>query len=681
MSQLLGLALPLLLLLLMLPGHTAGRCERSTTLEHGSIVNRNRNLVRFRCDPGYSLQGSSIATCGTDGRLRGERPFCAKRGCPELQTLGNTDSFTLNGLKAFTVCHDGFVLVGSGSAYCNGTHWNTALGSCRRSNHTLDHSCDFESEDQCGWTAEQSYMQPWKRISTVADYHSYRTGPRHDHTFQSSYGGHYMRMETKSGAFGSYHFMSPIYPRELSLKTACCFRFHYLMYGVGVESLVVSVKPISLSVQDMWTSFKANSTKWTETGSQGTQWLEHTIFIDEMEEDFQVIFTATDARSRFGDIAIDDVRLMTGRDCGVGEYTTTPEPTVKPDSSEEPMVFDIMNCTNRCGQPGSRYVLTEDGILRGCGCNEECVELGNCCLNYMDECVVMTEATAEEETTTIATTTTTTTTTTRRPTTTKRTTTTTTTPKPTTKRTTTTTTTTTPNPTTRRTTTTTTPKPTTRTTTTRRTTAKPTTTTTKRTTTTRKLTPATTTTTRRPTTTTTRKTTTKPLTTTTPNTTTITPTTTKTSTTASSTTTQKSTSAAVVNPISTTERLNNRISWTVDPNEIAGNMDITGNSNVNPALVMLYLLLAIALIVGLANVTYRWIIPMAAATPSNEKAVAFQKAFSKLRKTRVSRRNLPRDGQGQPLCDTDDEDGDDYFENDATRFEEMGVDIRNVTDL
>lgn len=35
-----------------------------------------------------------------------------------------------------------------------------------------------------------------------------------------------------------------------------------------------------------------------------------------MEEDFQLIFTVTDAESRFGDIAIDDVKfMMTKEEC------------------------------------------------------------------------------------------------------------------------------------------------------------------------------------------------------------------------------------------------------------------------------------------------------------------------------------------------------------------------------
>lgn len=66
-----------------------------------------------------------------------------------------------------------------------------------------------------------------------------------------------MRMETQMGAYGSYHLLSPIYPRSLTLKTACCFRFHYFMFGAGVDNLVVSVKPVSMPMATMWNRFRA----------------------------------------------------------------------------------------------------------------------------------------------------------------------------------------------------------------------------------------------------------------------------------------------------------------------------------------------------------------------------------------------------------------------------------------
>ncbi|XP_043661851.1 uncharacterized protein LOC122625870 [Drosophila teissieri] len=653
-------------------GPINGRCERNLDLDHGSINYRARNIVRFRCNRGYYLQGTGLRTCDRDGSVRGEKPFCARRGCvrPKDPDNGYVEN---DALKTDVVCRDGFVLVGSRTAYCDGKNWSTLLGSCRRSNHTGDHSCDFESEDQCGWGAETTFRQPWKRVSPASNFHSLRTGPPHDHTFKSESGGHYMRMETQIGAYGSYHLISPIYPRYLTLKTACCFRFHYFMYGSGVDSLVVSVKPVSMLMTTMWNTFRANSSKFEIAGEQGTQWLEHTITIDEMQEDFQVIFTATDARSQFGDIAIDDVKLMTGSDCGTNGFTTTTEPPAPPTaSSEPPLVHDMMSCSGRCGDSPVAAKLTSSGVVMGCACNDDCIWNDNCCLNYFEEC--MTQMPEDDLSFPEPTATATTTSTTEKPTTTTPTSTTTTTTTTTTKRPTT--------PTTTTTTTTTTKATTTKRTTRQTTTKKPTTTTKKPTTTTKK----TTTTTKKPTTTSaTPKPTTRTSTTPKPTTSSTTPTTTTTRkvfTTKKTTTTSKVYNATTtprtttIGPTSSTEmetgidatkKTRKRITWKVDPQDIDGHMDTSG-STPNPALVVLYLLIGVVLVIVLANVVNRWIIPISGSRTGSEKAVRFKKAFESLRK-----RNGKRNSMEQPICDTDNEDGD--------YFEEMGVDIRHRNDL
>jgi len=110
-----------------------------------------------------------------------------------------------------------------------------------------------------------------------------------------------------------------------------------------------------------------------------------------MHEDFQVVFTATDARSQFGDIAIDDVKLMTGSECGVDGYsttTTTESASSAMSSSEEPLVFDMMSCTFRCGSisPGSP-LFSDEGIVMSCGCDDSCILNNNCCPNYFEKCV------------------------------------------------------------------------------------------------------------------------------------------------------------------------------------------------------------------------------------------------------------------------------------------------------
>ncbi|KAH8241870.1 hypothetical protein KR026_008509 [Drosophila bipectinata] len=624
------------------PGVSAA-CERSFVLQHGSMSVRSRNIIRFRCTRGYILQGISVGVCDRNGRLQGERPFCAKAGCSQLENPENGELLSYDGLRAMIACKDGYVLVGNRMTYCDGNSWNTQLGECLTSNHTKDHSCDFESEDQCGWQAEVGFRQPWKRISTVHDYHSLRTGPHHDHTFRNASGGHYMRMETQTGAHGSYHFISPVYPRALSLKTACCFRFHYFMYGSGVGSLVVSVKPVNISVTDMWSKFKAKYSKFDISGSQGREWIEHTISIDEMESDFVVIFTATDAVSRFADIAIDDVKLMTGQECGVGDFTTTTEPPAPVSAiSEQPVVYDMMNCTKRCGQvmlPGMDHIGPDGNYIKGCGCSEECLQFENCCPDYLELCVLIdTTMVAIEPTTTSTSTTTTTTTTTPKPTTTTRKTTTT-----TTKRTTTPTTTT---------TTSTTPKPTT---------------TTKTTTTTKRTTTSTSTTKLVPSTTTVRTTTS----------TTATPRNQNTPTTIKTTKTTDKTTTIKINKTTTTPVKitipNNRITWKVDPDDIAGHMDVKENIP-NPALVMLFLLIGVVLVVVLINLIKRWTNPIRGH--QNEKAVSFKKVFDKIRKPTSLVGQRQRNSLQEPLYSSANEDSED-----DTRLDEMGVDIRNVSEL
>ncbi|EDW87555.1 MAM and LDL-receptor class A domain-containing protein 2 [Drosophila yakuba] len=368
------------LLLISSVSRTNARCLESIHLEHGSMEIVNGSIV-FHCDQGYFLQGSKVFTCDR-GIPRGKKPFCAKSGCREYEQIEN--GFVLSSpMKAKITCLDGYGLVGNRIAYCDGKKWSTQLGTCGLRSQTWNDSCDFESEDMCGWTVEQSFWGTWKRVSAVADFHSESTGPQMDHTFQSHSDGHYVRMETESDAFGSYHFLSPFYPKELSFSTAC-FQFHYFMFGSGVGSLLVSIKPGSVTMESMFNT--NNVIKFEKTGSQGARWLEHTIAIDEMDEDFQVVFTATDARSQYGDIAIDDVKLMNIAECPDSVLTiateSPEEPARESDIREDSLGYQMTDCTGRCGQVAvsGRY------LNEGCGCQESCLVNGNCCLNYIMTC-------------------------------------------------------------------------------------------------------------------------------------------------------------------------------------------------------------------------------------------------------------------------------------------------------
>ncbi|XP_041674064.1 MAM and LDL-receptor class A domain-containing protein 1-like [Drosophila eugracilis] len=301
-------------------------------------MNTSYGQPKFSCNSGYTFQGSIIKEC-TNGLVRGERIFCTKTGCKEVQSPKNGSIVSVEGLKAVATCDEGFVLSGNKVTYCNGVNWNTDLGECLRINATVDYSCNFETEDQCGWKANDDQSNPWRRISAANHFHSMRTGPQRDHTFQSDSKGHFIRMETSSWFFYESHFVSPIYPKNLTSGNSLCFKFHVFMYGQNVRDLVVSVKPEKMEIELMRDEYKKNSTKFILSGDHGRQWLSYSIPIDEMQEDFQLIFTATSTNSLFGDIGIDDVELANG-DC---RKNFVPETT---ESFEDPMVETTENTEN-----------------------------------------------------------------------------------------------------------------------------------------------------------------------------------------------------------------------------------------------------------------------------------------------------------------------------------------------
>lgn len=49
----------------------------------------------------------------------------------------------------------------------------------------------------------------------------------------------------------------------------------------------------------------------------------------ELDEDFQVVFVARGGQGHLSDIAIDDVRLLTGRDCQQLNANTNVKPSVE----------------------------------------------------------------------------------------------------------------------------------------------------------------------------------------------------------------------------------------------------------------------------------------------------------------------------------------------------------------
>ncbi|XP_011199518.2 zonadhesin [Bactrocera dorsalis] len=383
-------------------------CENPEPLPNGFSALRRRNMMLLHyCNYGFKLFGDRRTTCNR-GKWVGNRPICASNVCssptknPENGRIQYVDQYHIG-----VYCSEGFELAGNRYAYCNGTDWDRPLGYCRRRPGRVSHECDFEPDDKCGWVTDIADGFQWKRTMATNVFTSFHTGPRHDHTTMQASGGHYMLMESFGATSTPAALTSPIYERAISLKTACCFQFYYLMYGAGVGNLRVYIKPLTKMLSEVIDD-KETYLKFTKSGNQNSNWNEAHFSIDEQEDDFQIVFVADGAKNHLSDIAIDDVKIMFGTECKAldnhddeaddsGEY----EPT-----TTEQSLYDTLSCVSRCGTETNSGIMRNATHLIGlCSCHDSCIADDDCCPDYTKVCL---DAPPESSTVNIPETTTTT---------------------------------------------------------------------------------------------------------------------------------------------------------------------------------------------------------------------------------------------------------------------------------
>ncbi|XP_075152028.1 uncharacterized protein LOC142226057 [Haematobia irritans] len=385
----------LLLLLYLLDGSEGAanarlRCERPGSIANGSF-RLKRNFMRVICNNGYVLQGLKTIGC-VHGKWDGDKPVCARKGCPKnLQAPANGRIQIESDLKAILYCSDNYSLAGNRNSYCNGTHWDRPIGTCRERSGKVSHECDFETDDVCGWSYEPMANLEWKRVMAANVFTSFKTGPRHDHTTMTHNGGHYMLMESLIRQDTPVTLTSPIYGRELSLKTACCFQFHYFMYGAGVGDLLVVVKPVSISLDEILLGQDEESTwiKFERNGNQNNIWNEAHFNIEEMDEDFQIVFVAKSSKNHLSDIAVDDVRLLMGDDCKALDKSSDDTLSNEEfDTTTYQSLFEIQSCAGRCFSSFGIGIVFENDHLRGlCSCSADCEDTDTCCPDFKSVCL------------------------------------------------------------------------------------------------------------------------------------------------------------------------------------------------------------------------------------------------------------------------------------------------------
>ncbi|XP_066283043.1 clotting factor C-like [Branchiostoma lanceolatum] len=91
------------------------------------------NVLYFTCDPGYTLLGSSSATCESSGTWSNTRPICQRGSCPALPVVPHGEmygSMSTGSTMTFS-CLPGYTLTGPSSIRCTqqGT-WSAQPPTC-----------------------------------------------------------------------------------------------------------------------------------------------------------------------------------------------------------------------------------------------------------------------------------------------------------------------------------------------------------------------------------------------------------------------------------------------------------------------------------------------------------------------------------------------------------------------
>lgn len=208
--------------------------------------------------------------------------------------------YSIDGLSVTLRCPPGSIATGAKVAYCNGTHWNRALGNCRPIGPAT--SLDFEAVDLGGWKSSFSvYANRWQPRQSMRG-----SVPRNDHTIGWPFEGTYLVTQVQNQIKQSVvEFVSPLFNATLSRNA--CFRLWYCTNGQQVGRLRVNVRVASLKTEQLL--FESN-------GTQINSWQEVVSAINEVDEEFYIIIQALRSKNTlYSDIAIDDIALLQGADC------------------------------------------------------------------------------------------------------------------------------------------------------------------------------------------------------------------------------------------------------------------------------------------------------------------------------------------------------------------------------
>ncbi|MEQ2179322.1 Neuropilin-1a [Goodea atripinnis] len=174
-------------------------------------------------------------------------------------------------------------------------------------------ACDFgwpNDPSFCSWTSENTGSR-WQIQSSGTP--TLNTGPNMDHTGNFIY--------TLATGLQENEVARLVSPVVSSQNSDLCVSFWYHMYGSHIGALHIKQRK---QTEDG----AADILLWTVSGHQGNRWREGRVLVPRTSQPYQVVIEGLVQRKSWGDIAVDDIKVLDGlgtSDCEVEEITDYPD--------------------------------------------------------------------------------------------------------------------------------------------------------------------------------------------------------------------------------------------------------------------------------------------------------------------------------------------------------------------
>ncbi|XP_020350469.1 neuropilin-1a isoform X2 [Oncorhynchus kisutch] len=190
-------------------------------------------------------------------------------------------------------------------------------------------ACDFgwaNDPSFCGWTSEDSDFR-WQIQSSGTP--TLNTGPNMDHTGGS--GNFIYTLATGSQETEVARLVSPVVTVG---QSDLCVSFWYHMFGSHIGTL--HIKQRKETVDGM-----ADILLWTVSGHQGNRWREGRVLVPHSSKPYQVVIEGFVERKSWGDIAVDDIKILDNLNMADCKDPDVPTEPMLPEDRFNEMIVDI----------------------------------------------------------------------------------------------------------------------------------------------------------------------------------------------------------------------------------------------------------------------------------------------------------------------------------------------------